>query len=109
MTWVLREWKTDGGRENPTPPLGPTDRQTDTGYVYRVIHPDKGVQSHKYTSRRDQLDTDSHPVNTPRSTTQTGPANTQQPHSHTNTRSDTQTTRPQTRIYTQRTRHRSDG
>lgn len=28
MTWVLREWKTDGGRENPTPPLGPTDRQT---------------------------------------------------------------------------------
>lgn len=39
MTGVLRERKTDGGTENPTPPLGPTDRQTDiAGHVYTESH-----------------------------------------------------------------------
>lgn len=28
VTRVLRERKTDAGTENPTPPPGPTDRQT---------------------------------------------------------------------------------
>lgn len=64
VTWVLREWKTDGGRENPTLPLGPIDRQTRKAMCTQSHTPDKGVQSHRYTSRRDQLDTDSHPVNT---------------------------------------------
>lgn len=48
VTRVLRE-RTDGGTENPTPPLGLTDRDR---HVYTVTHPDKGVQSHRYTLER---------------------------------------------------------
>lgn len=58
VTRVLRE-RTDGGTENPTPPLGltETDMCTQSHTLTKVFRATD-------TLWRDQTNTDSHPVNT---------------------------------------------